>query len=386
MHIALVHMRHASIGGTELILERLSRRLGERGHQVTIVCRSHVAASHPAVRFEVLRSPVIGSAWRMWAFAQAAERHVQANSYDVVLGLGKTWSQDVLRTGGGSHATFMERMRDVHAASWREAPWLRTAKDRLALRIERRAFAPGAYRRIIANSNLVRDDVCSRYQVPLEHVEVIYNGVDLEKFHPRLRSDAAALRTQLGASEDDVVYLFLGKGFARKGLDRLLRAFVQVAAEHPRARLWVAGRDSSQAQYEELARTLGLEARVRFLGERKDPQVCLAACDVHVLPTHYDSFAFTVLEALAVGTPVITTDAAGAAELLSPGIDGEVLGGDCDSEELAQAMSRWCERERTRSAAVFARTCAERYGFDDSMDRMAQLLERTALEVRAAKA
>ena len=379
-------MRHALIGGTELILERLSLRMAERGHQVTIVCRSHVAAAHPAIRFEVLRSPVVGSAWRMWAFAAAVERHVRASSYDVVCGLGKTWTQDVLRTGGGTHATFMERMRGVRSTAWREADWLRAPKDRLALRIERKALAPGAYRRVIANSNLVRDDVCARYGVPRERVEVIYNGVDLEKFHPRLRANSAALRASLGCEAQGLVYLFLGKGFARKGLDRLLRAFAQIVPTHPHARLWVVGRDSSQSSYEELSRSLNIASHVQFLGERADPQALLAAADVHVLPTHYDSFAFTVLEALAVGTPVITTAAAGAAELLTPGVDGEVLRGECSSEELAAALARWSDREFARAAAPAARACAERFGFEITMNRMAEVLEGTALEVRASRA
>ncbi|HUR26686.1 MAG TPA: glycosyltransferase, partial [Planctomycetota bacterium] len=97
MRIALVHMRHARVGGTERILNELSRRLSERGHDVTIVCRSHAEASHPSQRFVVLRRPVIGSAWRMWAFAQDVERHVARASYDLVFGLGKTWTHDVWR-------------------------------------------------------------------------------------------------------------------------------------------------------------------------------------------------------------------------------------------------------------------------------------------------
>ena len=221
MHVALVHMRHASIGGTELILEKLSRQLVERGHRVTIICRSHVEPAHAAIQFVVLRSLTVGSTWRMWAFAKAVERHLRKTPYDVVLGLGKTWTHDVLRTGGGSHATYIERMRAVDRGSWRDAAWQRGLKDRLALNIERRAFAHGAYRRVIANSTLVRDDVCRRYSIPPELVDVIYNGVDLARFHPRLRSQAGILRKELGAELSDFVYLFLGKGFARKGLERI---------------------------------------------------------------------------------------------------------------------------------------------------------------------
>ena len=130
---------------------------------------------------------------------------------------------------------------------------------------------------------------------------------------------------------------------------------------------------------------LGLTARVRFLGEHRDPERCLAACDVHVLPTHYDSFAFTVLESLAVGTPVITTDAAGAAELVTRGVDGEVLRGACEAGELAAAMELWHDPARVAAAAKPARDCAQRYGFETTMVRMAEVLERVEREIRTGK-
>ncbi len=385
MRIALVHMRHGAIGGTELVLHRLSRHLAERGHEVTIVCRSHVEPSHPALRFRVLRSPALGSAWRMWAFAQDVERHVRAGSYDLVLGLGKTWSQDVVRASGGSHATYLAQMRRSEGGGWRDSRLWRAPKDRLALEIERRAYAPGAYRRVIANSSLVRADLCRRYGVPPEVVEVVYNGVDLERFHPRLSERAGAWRRSVGLRPEELVFLFLGQGFARKGLTRALRAFAEVAERAPAAKLVVVGRDSSQARYERLAAELSLSGHVLFLGQRRDPELCLAACDVHVLPTWYDSFGFTVLEALASGKPAITTAGAGAAELVEPGLHGAVLDADCGPTELARAMLEWTDRERARSAAAPARARAEQYGFDATISRLGAVLEDVGAERSAAR-
>jgi UDP-glucose:(heptosyl)LPS alpha-1,3-glucosyltransferase len=382
MRIALVHMRHARVGGTERILNELSRRLAERGHQVTIVCRSHVEPSHPSLRFEVLRSPVIGSAWRMWAFAADVERHLGRSSYDLVFGLGKTWSQDVLRASGGSQATWIEQSARSRAGSWRDASWLHAFKNRLALAIERRAYAPGNYRKVLTNSRLVRDDLARRYAIPDERLEVVYNGVDLARFAPRPAAERAQWRRAIGSASEEVVFLFLGKGFARKGLERGLRAFQLLAAREPRARLWVVGRDSSQRWYEELSHELGLEQRVRFLGERRDPELCLAASDVHLLPTWYDSFAFTVLEALASGVPVITTDRAGAAELIDRGVHGEVVSADSDPSMLAEALLPWCDDARRAGAAAPARARAELHGFESTMTRMIEVLE----EVAAARA
>src|SRR6185295_18991211 len=109
MRLALTHLRHARTGGTERYLNGLAGFLAARGHEVTIVCRSHAAPPHPAVRFETLRGLALGGAWRTWSFARAVERHVTEHGaesalagrrYDLVVGLGRTWTQDVLRLGG----------------------------------------------------------------------------------------------------------------------------------------------------------------------------------------------------------------------------------------------------------------------------------------------
>lgn len=383
MRIALVHMRHAPIGGTELVLSGLARKLAENGHEVTVVCRSHAEPPHPSVCFQVLRSPVIGSAWRMWAFATAVERHVASASYDVVVGLGKTWTHDVVRTGGGSHATFIERMQRSGITSLRDRAVFRALKDHAALEIERRAYAPGAYRRVLANSRMVQRDIARRYHVPLEAFDVIYNGVDLERFHPRERVRGDELRRSLRIGPDETVFLFLGKGFARKGLDRALEAFARVAAREPCARMLVAGRDASQSTYERIAERLRVQDRVRFLGERKDPEVCFAASDVHVLPTHYDSFAFTVLEAMASGVPVITTDGAGASELVDHGVHGAVVSSDCTADELSVAMLAWSDRDKARAAGAMARARAEAHSFDAMLERTSKAIFAAATQARA---
>jgi UDP-glucose:(heptosyl)LPS alpha-1,3-glucosyltransferase len=216
-------MRHARTGGTERYLNQLSAWLAGAGWEVTIVCRSHVEAPHPAVDFELLRPLSIGGGWRQWAFARAVERHLRERRYDVVLGLGKTWTQDVLRLGGGTHATYLELAHRETLTPLERALGKGVVKQALALASERRALAPGAYRRVIANSGMVARDVARRYAVPPEAIEVIHNGVDLERFHPRLRAGpGAALRRELGLQDDDLALLFLGTGYGRKGLDTVL--------------------------------------------------------------------------------------------------------------------------------------------------------------------
>src|SRR5678815_655961 len=183
LKIALVHQRHAAVGGTERFLNALAAHLAERGHEVVIVCRRHEAAPHPRVRFERLHGFALGTSWRLWRFARDVERHLAGTHYDLVLGLGKTARQDVIRAGGGCHQTYVEL-----AHRWVKQPWERglglgRLKNRLAIALERRAYSPGAYRRVIAISEMVKRDLVARHGVPERSIRVIHNGVDLRRFH-----------------------------------------------------------------------------------------------------------------------------------------------------------------------------------------------------------
>jgi UDP-glucose:(heptosyl)LPS alpha-1,3-glucosyltransferase len=382
MRLALTHLRHARTGGTERYLDRLAGHLAARGHEVTIVCRSHAAPPHPAVRFEVLHGLALGGAWRTWSFARAVERHLAARGYELAIGLGRTWTQDVLRLGGGCQRTYLER---AHQATL-------TARDRLlgggawkhalAVRIEERALAAPEVH-VVANSAMVRDDVVARYGLPAERLSVIHNGVDLERFHPRLRAGpGAAKRRELGFAPEDCVVLFLGTGYARKGLDLVLEAFPELAAARPEARLLVAGFDSDRARHEARAAELGLAARTRFVGGTLTPEQMYTAADLYVLPTRYDPFANSTLEAMASGLAVVTSTANGGAELIDEGVQGARVELAHGPEALARALRDWCEPERRRAGGRAARARAEEHGegakFAAAEALFARLAERRA--------
>jgi UDP-glucose:(heptosyl)LPS alpha-1,3-glucosyltransferase len=373
-------MRHARTGGTERYLHALAAHLAALEHTVTIVCRRHEDAPHPAVRFAVLRPLAVGSVQRMVTFAKAVEQHLTRTAYDVVFGLGKTWSQDVLRLGGGCYQTYLERTYRT-AGQWLQRRlgigWYKT---RQTLAIEARALAPGACARLITNAEMVKRDVMARYGMSAETITVIPNGVDLERFHPRHRPEAgAALRRQCGFEPRHVVVLFLGTGYYRKGLDRVLAVFPELLRERPEARLLVVGYDSDLRQWQNQVRRRGLAAQVCFLGGRRDPEACYRASDLYVLPTRYDPFANATLEALATGLPVLTTCTNGGSEAIVAGIHGAVLPDTDVSQPLLHALVQWTEPARLRQAAPAARAQAERY----SMARELQASTTVLMEVAA---
>lgn len=367
MRIALVHMRHAHSGGTERYLNLLSQELAEQGHQVDIICRSHEAPSHPDINFVVLKPFSIGKAHRIWRFARAVERYLQQHEYDLVYGLGKTWTHDVIRIGGGSHKRFLSRMG---------LPGNRF-KDRVSMAIVSRAFAPGKFQAVIANSKMCAQEIIEDFQIPADKVKVIYNSVDLSRFQDEgLNSRAANLRRDLGLQPDALVYLFLGSGYERKGLRELLQSYAEVKQKIPDAQLLVVGYDSRQSSYQQLAQELGI-SNIHFLGGRRDTEVIYKAADVYVLPTHYDPFANTTLEALAAGLPVITTDSNGGSEILNDEI-GSVVNLKHGKPALTSALMHWADPQQQTAARARCQAKAAELSHEHVMAKTRGLLEQLA--------
>jgi glycosyltransferase involved in cell wall biosynthesis len=163
--------------------------------------------------------------------------------------------------------------------------------------------------RVIAISEATRADLVAQLEVDPARVDVVYHGVEHERFHPDAEEDEAALlRDELGLREPFLLYL--GAGDARKNLPLLVRAYARsgVATD---VRLVLAGPISkrARAQLEQEASAAGVADRVTLLGYTAERYVVplYRQCLAHVFPSSYEGFGLTVLEAMACGAPTLTT-------------------------------------------------------------------------------
>jgi UDP-glucose:(heptosyl)LPS alpha-1,3-glucosyltransferase len=386
--VALVFKRYADSGGSERQVALLARQLAARGEQVHVFCAAARALPPPGVTLHVMPVPAPGRTLAMLAFSGWARRAIARHEarhgrFDVRHAFGRTVGQDVYRLGGGVHRTYLEQAHALDQPAWLR-PWLaRLPYQVLKARIEERALEPSPTRRILVNSSMTRDDLVFRYGLARESIRVVPNGTDLQRFRPPTPSERTGDRARLGLQPDAQAVLFLGTGYARKGLDPTLRAVALLAARHPRLRLLVAGADSRPAAWRRLAARLGLADRVSWLGARPDPERLLRAADVLVLPTAYDPAANATVEALASGVPVITSASNGASEILQPGLHGTVVPAPVHPGDVAAALEAWLARAGDPAVAAACRARAEEFPDTDSCTAILEIY-RDVVAARAA--
>lgn len=239
-------------------------------------------------------------------------------------------------------------------------------------------FRSPALRAVIANSERGKEEIVRHYGVPRAKITVVYNGVDLSRFPEERKEEARRiLRGRYGLPEEAPVFLYVGSGFARKGVGALVRAAARLAGKGRSFHLIVVGKGNPEPY-----RKMAGEARDRviFLGPVREPEGHFLGADAFVFPTVYEPFSSVCLEAMAAGIPVVTTRVNGASEILRDGESGFVLADPLDDAVLADRMERLFPGEFRETMGAAARRQAE------SMSRERNVRETLAVLSEAWRA
>ncbi len=159
-----------------------------------------------------------------------------------------------------------------------------------------------------------------------DRVSTVYNGVDLETFHP---GDKIAARAELKLPIDGKVLLFVGNFLPVKGLDLLIRSVAQISTTIAEPlHLVMIGSGPLQSELANLARQSGLkDSQIYWAGRRAPAEVAqfMRAADAVCLTSHNEGVPNVLLEALASGRPLVSTDVGGISEIINPSPQGGVL-------------------------------------------------------------
>jgi glycosyltransferase involved in cell wall biosynthesis len=188
---------------------------------------------------------------------------------------------------------------------------------------------------VLANSGYTAADF-SRKSGGRGRVEVVDNPVDLERFDPS-RVDPAATRARLDVPVSARLVGTVGQITPWKGQSDAIRAFARARREHPELQLVIAGaakfvdpgtrydNEAYERSLRALTDELGVRDAVLFCGEIRDVPALMASLDVALVPSWEEPFGRVIIEAMAMGTPVLATDVGGPADIVSDGIDGLLL-------------------------------------------------------------
>ena len=206
------------------------------------------------------------------------------------------------------------------------------------------------------------------------HTISIPNPVPAEARSTRPPVEAAAQRPPM--SPDSALVVAMGRLVPQKGFDVLIRAFASVVRRAPEAHLEIWGGGPEAAALQAMVLDHELETHVRLRGETRDPEAAIAGAGVFVLSSRVEGFPNVLIEAMALGRPVIATDCSfGPAEIVRDGVDGRLVPMD-DADALADAIVDLVKApDVAAELASKAVEVRERFAFDNILSRWSAVVD-----------
>lgn len=382
MKIALIHKKYTTHGGTERYMVGLSKFLVKKGYDVHVITGSIDESS----KIEKINYHLI-SAWGKhlgidkYIFAQSAKREVKKHNFDIIQSFSRFGFGDVIRIGGGCHQVFLDKyfasLENPLYKFKKKLEYKISFQDFFTRYYEAKDFKKGNYKKIVAVSQMVKDEIIKIYDVPENDIIVNHNGVDIDKFSPDNKHKfSQAIRKKHNLSKTDYVLLFLGTGFKRKGLKYVLEALKNIG----NAKLMIVGKGDID-KFKSKAEELSVLDRCRFVGPVREVEKYYAAADVFVFPSIYDPCANVTLEAMASGLPVITTEDNGASGVIENGKNGFILNRPDNIEKMTKHIRRLEKNDLRKSFSENASDKMKTHSKEDNYQKLLDLYIRISKEM-----
>jgi glycosyltransferase involved in cell wall biosynthesis len=208
----------------------------------------------------------------------------------------------------------------------------------------------------------------------------IHNGIDMDFYKDSFSAEEkSALRRSLGIGEESFVAAVMAEFRVEKGHEYALQALRWMLDRGYSAKFLFIGSGEREEQLRFLSESLSIEKHIVWAGYQKDPRPYLSLCDVLCVPSFTETFSLTVLEALAMGKPVVATNVGGTPEMVFEGVNG-FLANPKDSVSLAKKLEKLIadESRRLQIAAKARESVVERFSLVRMVNKTESLLKRTA--------
>jgi glycosyltransferase involved in cell wall biosynthesis len=352
---------HPTVGGAELILDRLGTSLRDRGHGVTVIA--------PIVRGKNNR---IERPYRIVRYQRPSSKRFGVRQTLVHLFYAKmAYGCDVLHCHGAYPPGYVGASFKVltgcplvirpHGSDILEGEWIRKHR-----RLDRRMRKSLAKADAVVAQSQDFASLIATCGVSAERIVRIPNGIPLSEAAPS------------SETRPEVPYILaMGSLMAKKGFDVLIEAFARVSPQWPGVHLWLAGDGVERPRYEARIKACTMEHRVRLLGQvsgsTKDR--LLSECLFFVTPSRREPFANVNLEAMAAGKAILASAVGGNREVVQHGVNGLLVESE-NPQALADGIIMLLRApEHTRQMGEASQRVVRDYDWDTTVDRYENLYE-----------
>ncbi|PMP94243.1 MAG: hypothetical protein C0169_06750 [Thermodesulfobacterium geofontis] len=304
------------IGGAEYHAGKVAVKLLERGFKVGIIAHTVSFPEEILKKFEIfeVKWKGFGSVSKHLIFIYQAKKILsKLSDYYFISFFRYPYPSDLFIMCDPLIA-FLIKQKNLFLNKFR-------LRYKILLELEKRTLAQA--KKIISLFSLGKELIKQFYPENYSKTYVCHRGIDFERFNPELKNRKKFIRKELGFSDDEFLLLFVGYDIKRKGLELLLKILPSLPEK---VKLLIAGVEGKSTK------------RKIYLGKIKEIEKYYVMADLFVLPTIYDPGALATLEALATGTPVITTPYDGTSEFVINGINGFVV--ERNEEALKSAIMK----------------------------------------------
>jgi UDP-glucose:(heptosyl)LPS alpha-1,3-glucosyltransferase len=364
-HVVLLKSRSNNHGGLEKYASRIAKAFIERGSRVTILTTGE-ALRHSEIPIIATKTlPWPGFA-RMEQFDWFVRNWLKNNKADLVFGMDRNRHQTHIRAGNGVHAAYLES-RILTEGKMKVFCCKMNPLHRKILELEKAAFENPDLRKLFTNSHMVRNQVLEHYAVDPDKIQVIHNGVEWNEMASDFFEWEKGRKEGLNKfflDKSHFHFLFIGNGYLRKGLDKLLLALAQLKNES--FHLSVIGKDNKMDLYKAKAVQLGLKDRVHFFGPSQEIRLFYQLADCLVIPSFYDPFANVTVEALAMGLFVLSSKQNGGHEILNSS-NGAVIEDLLSLDAIVEALRIAIKNKKTIESSNLIRNSVKHLDFSNQL-------------------
>jgi len=372
MKIAIIRQKFVLYGGAEQFADGFIHQLAESGHEVHIFANQWAPSTHNNIHHHFVSTLNLNAFFRTLSFSRNVAKKIRKQNFDIIQSHEKTWLQDVYRAGDGCHIKWLKQ-RGTNFSLLAKFFLYLNPFHQLILKLEKFIFESGKCKKIVAISQMVKENILENYQCPPENISVVYNGVDLKRFHPNNKITYRNLiRQQMGIPENSILILFVGSGFERKGLNFLLQSLEYL--EKKDWRLLIMGKGN----FKKFFKYAPKNKLTQIIAKEPEPKIekYYGAADLFILPSIYEPFGNANLEALATGLPVITTKFCGAANIIQSKHNGLVIKDPYNPKEIAEKINYLFDPSIQETMGINARKLAEQFSTERNNREMLKIYEK----------